>query len=204
MLFSENGHKEVGLCISVAGDLKFLSSIIGLNGCSSSFPCIYCKIKKALMQLKASERYGTGESVDRMGPRTLEEQIQLAHTPPGLSDSHHTACASDCEGEGCSSYVCPGCSKSIGPQHKELNRLPLPRKTKPGPDDYGVAARTKVNAEHLGTMLRPMFDLPIQNYIFDILHCKLRIVPQIFKWTVTQNIDAEKLEKVRPNIPCIY
>jgi hypothetical protein len=28
-------------------------------------------------------------------------------------------------------------------------------------------------------MLRPMFDLPIQNYIFDILHCKLRIVPQI-------------------------
>jgi hypothetical protein len=138
-----------------------------------------------------------------MGPRTLEEQIQLARTHPGLSDSHHTACASDCEGESCSSYVCPGCSKSIGPQHKELNRQPLPWKTKPGPDDYGVAARTKV-PEHLGTMLRPMFDLPIQNYVFDILHCKLRVAPQIYKWTVTQNIDAEKLEKVRPNIPCIY
>jgi hypothetical protein len=133
------------------------------------------------MQLKDSERYATvgSEVTDRMGPRTLEEQIQLAHTPPGLSDSHHTPCASDYEGEGCSSYVCPGCGKSIKLQHKELNRLPLPRKTEPGPDDYGVAARTKVNAEHLGTMLRPMLDLPIQNYNFDILHCKLRIVPQI-------------------------
>jgi hypothetical protein len=131
------------------------------------------------MQLKDAERYATAGSgvADRMGPRTLEEQIQFAHTPPGLRDSHHTACTSDCEGEDCSSYVCPGCSKCIGPQHNELNRLPFQRKTKPGPDDYGVAARTKVNAEHLGTMLRPMFDLPIQNYIVDILHCKLRIVP---------------------------
>jgi hypothetical protein len=76
--------------------------------------------------------------------------------------------------------------------------LPLPRKTKPGPDDYGVAARTKVNVEHLGTLPRPMFDLPIHNYIFGILPCNLLIVPQMFKWTVTQNIDAERLEKVRP------
>jgi hypothetical protein len=166
-------------------------------------PSLACtKVKKALMQLKASERYATTglEVADRMGPKTLEEQIQLAHRPPGLIDSHHTACTSDCEGEGCS-YGCHGCSKSIGPQHKELNTLPLPRKTKQGPDDYGVAARTKVNAEHLVTMLRPMFDVPIQIYMFDILHCKLCIVPQIFKWTVTQNIDVEKLEKVRPNIP---
>jgi hypothetical protein len=150
------------------------------------------------MELKACERYATmgSEVLDCIGPRTLEEQIQLAHTPPGLSDSHHTAYDSDCEGEGCSSYVCTICSKSIGPHQKELNKLPLPRKTKPGPDDYGVAARTKVNAEHLGTMLRAMCDLPIQNYIFDILQCKLRIVPQIFKWTVTQNnIDVDELER---------
>jgi hypothetical protein len=147
----------------VTGDLKLLSGIIGLNGCFRSFPCIYCKIKNAVMQLKAFERYATvgSEVADRMGPGTLKEQIQLAHTPPGLSDSHHTGCVFDCEGEGCSSYVCPGCSKSIGPQHKEVNMLPLPRKTKPEPDDYGVAARTKLNVEHLGAMLRPMSDLPI-------------------------------------------
>jgi hypothetical protein len=42
-----------------------------------------------------------------------------------------------------------------------------------------------------------MLDLPISHYVFDILHCRLRIVPQIFKWTVCQNIDAEQLEEVR-------
>jgi hypothetical protein len=57
--------------------------------------------------------------------------------------------------------------------------MPLPRKTKPGPDDYGVATKTKVNAKHLDAMMRPMFDLSIKNYNFDIMHCKLRIVPQI-------------------------
>jgi hypothetical protein len=185
--------------------MKFLIIAIGLNGCSSSFPCIYRKIKKALMQLKASQRYATAgsEVANRMGLKTLEEQIQLAYTPPGLSDSHHAARASESEGEGCSSYVCLGCIKSIGPQHKELKWLPLPRKTKPGPDDYGVTARTNVNDAHLGTILRPMVDMPIQNFIFDCLHCKLRIVAQIFKWTATRNINDEKLEKVRPNIPCI-
>jgi hypothetical protein len=77
----------------MTSDLKLLSSIIGLNGCSSSFPGIYCKIKKAQMKLKVVESYATAgsEVADRMGPRTMEEQIQLAHTPLRLSDSHHTA-----------------------------------------------------------------------------------------------------------------
>ena len=184
---------SVNVCF-LTGDLKFLNSILGLNGCSSSFPCIYCKVLRALLHLKTSERYETvgSQTVDHMEPRTLAEQIQLAHTPSGQSTDQQNSCASGCvAGEGCASYVCPGCSKSIGPGHKELNRLPLPRKAKPGPEDYGVAARSKVNHQHFGTMLRPMLDLPISHYVFDILHCRLRIVPQIFKWTVCQNIDAE-------------
>jgi hypothetical protein len=191
-----------------AGDLKFLSGIIGLNGCSSAHPCIYCKVKKALLHLKVSERFETGRthSVDKMAPRTLEEQIQLAHTPPekpahepsveSCGCQSGASCASGCVDDGCPSYCCPACEKKIGPDHKEPNRLPLPGKTKPGPDDYGVTMRRTVNQKHYGTMLKPLLGLQIQSYIFDILHCKLRVIPQIFKWTVTQNVDAEKLDKV--------
>jgi hypothetical protein len=65
--------------------------------------------------------------------------------------------------------------------------LPLPRKNKPGSNDYGVAARTKVNHQYFGTMLRSMLDLWI-----------LRFVPQIFKWAVCQDIDVEQLfEKIK-------
>jgi hypothetical protein len=132
-----------------------------------------------------------------MEQKTMAEQIQLAHTPLEQSTDQHSSSASGCaDGEGCAYYVCPACIKSIGPGHKELNRLPLPRKAKPEPDDYGVAARTSVNQQHFGTMLRPMLDLPILHYVFDILHCMLRIVPQLFKWTVTQNIDVEQLDEV--------
>jgi hypothetical protein len=75
--------------------------------------------------------------------------------------------------------------------------LPLTRKTKPGSHDYGVTARSNVNIQHFGTILRHMSDLPIVNYVFDSLHCKLRMVPHIFKWAVYQNFDAQQLEEVR-------
>jgi hypothetical protein len=137
------------------------------------------------------------QTVDHTEPRTLAEQIQLAHTPLEQSTDQQSSSPSGCtDGEGCASYVCPGCNKSIGHDHKELNGLPLPRKAKPGLDDYGAAARTKVNQQHFGTMLRPMLDLPIVHYVFNILHCRLRIVPQLFKWTVTQNIDAQQWGEV--------
>jgi hypothetical protein len=84
----------------------------------------------------------------------------------------------------------------IGPYQKDPIRLPLPGKTKHGLDDYGVTMRRTVNQQHYGTMVEPLLGLHIQSYIFDILHYKLRVVPKIFKWTVTQNVDAEKLDKV--------
>jgi hypothetical protein len=46
-------------------------------------------------------------------------------------------------------------------------------------------------------MLRPMLDMPIMPYVFDILHYKLRIVPRMLKWTVCKIIDADQLEEVR-------
>jgi hypothetical protein len=36
------------------------------------------------------------------------------------------------------------------------------------------------------------------------LHCKLRIVPRIFKWTVCQNIDDEQLEEVRHVVSMLH
>jgi hypothetical protein len=117
------------------GELKFLNNILGLNGFSSSFPFIYCKVLRALLHLKSSERYEIvgSQTEDHMEPRTLAEQIQLAHTPSRQSTDHQNFCTSGCvAGEGCASCVCPGCSKSIGHGHKKLNRLPLPRKVKPG------------------------------------------------------------------------
>jgi hypothetical protein len=128
----------------------------------------------------------------------------MAHTPPEKSAHEPSvescgchsgaSCASGCPDDGCPTYCFPACEKKIGPNHKEPNRLPLPGKTKP--DDYGVTMRRTVNQKHYGTMLKPLLGLQIQSYNFDILHCKLRVIPQIFKWIVTQNVDAEKLDKV--------
>jgi hypothetical protein len=86
------------------------------------------------------------ETADHMEPRTMEEQIRLAQTPSMQSNDHNKYCASGCiDGKGYLSYVCPGCTESIGPDHdKELNMLRLSRKARPGHDDFGVAARTKV------------------------------------------------------------
>jgi hypothetical protein len=64
----------------MTSDLKFLKNIVGINGCSSSFPCTYRKKIKALLQLRSSERYETvgSETVDHMEPKILAKQIQLA------------------------------------------------------------------------------------------------------------------------------
>jgi hypothetical protein len=48
----------VNVCF-MTGDLKFLNIILGLNGCSSSFPCINCKVLRALLHLKSAERSET-------------------------------------------------------------------------------------------------------------------------------------------------
>jgi hypothetical protein len=74
-------------------DLNFLNNILGLNGCSSTFACIYCKVLRAPQHSKSSERYETvgPHTLDHMEPRTLAVQIQLAHTPSGQSTDQHNS-----------------------------------------------------------------------------------------------------------------
>jgi hypothetical protein len=60
---------SVSVCF-LTGDLRFLNIILGLIGCSGSFLCIYCKVLRALLHLKSSERYEIvgSQTVDHMEP----------------------------------------------------------------------------------------------------------------------------------------
>jgi hypothetical protein len=93
----EHGEKgpsftqPVALC--VGGDMKFMSSMMGLCGCSSTFPCIHCNCTSSDLALSAA----AWAAKDGIKLRTYETQLQLAHTLL------------------CYEYNCPGCNLLITP-----------------------------------------------------------------------------------------
>lgn len=68
-----------------AGDMKFLNSLMGLNGCASTYPCIYCKVHSSRMHLLLSQRRTTstvdGSVTDLMPPRTIDEGVEHGMWP---------------------------------------------------------------------------------------------------------------------------
>eukprot|EP00873_Tetraselmis_striata_P037379 jgi/Tetstr1/457643/TSEL_044210.t1 len=44
-------------------------------------------------------------------------------------------------------------------------------------------ARAQTNMKHKGTMYEPLIQLAILSYTFDVMHCKLRVIPKLWRWT---------------------
>jgi hypothetical protein len=66
-------HHAVQSCM--VGDLKLLNGWMGLCGCSSNYPCIYCKAKKGdLFRTKLAL-----VSFGGLPMQTVQEMTQVAH-----------------------------------------------------------------------------------------------------------------------------
>eukprot|EP00873_Tetraselmis_striata_P011674 jgi/Tetstr1/431938/TSEL_021426.t1 len=174
-------HYNVDLL--VGGDLKFLNSILGLNGCSSTFPCIYCEVNKNNLHLFASQRYrtftndlGEEETEDLMHDRDSSRMRDNAHARP-LE-----------EGE---EYHCHCCHDDIKHGHAEPDR----GKSDKNGGTLTPEARAQTNMKHKGTMYEPLIQLAILSYTFDVMHCKLRVIPKLWRWTVPGQMEGESFVK---------
>eukprot|EP00873_Tetraselmis_striata_P045526 jgi/Tetstr1/465790/TSEL_010412.t1 len=175
-------HYNVDLL--VGGDLKFLNSILGLNGCSSTFPCIYCEVNKNNLHLFASQRYrtftndlGEEETEDLMHDRDSSRMRDNAHARP-LE-----------EGE---EYHCHCCHDDIKHGHAEPDR----GKSDKNGGTLTPEARAQTNMKHKGTMYEPLIQLAILSYTFDVMHCKLRVIPKLWRWTVPGQMEGEIFVKL--------
>jgi hypothetical protein len=168
-------HCQIALCLG--GDMKFLNSILGLCGCSSTWPCIYCYCSKDQLHLTAAE----WEALGGLQLRFYAEQLQLAHI------------------RGKTAYKCPapGCGKNITPDGPDF--LPV-RPTDDPPDKQKMKAynnaRRKHQKGHYGGAPGKgpwVADVEPAAYVSDVMHVVLRLVPAIFKWTMSAHMDADAL-----------
>jgi hypothetical protein len=81
-----NITQKVKLCMG--GDMKFQSSMMGLCGSSSTYPCMKCLCNKADLSLGAADFVERGELPPKL--RSYEHQLQLSHT---VMDSPYTCLA---------------------------------------------------------------------------------------------------------------
>ena len=74
------------LKVPVGGDMKLLSAMMGLCGCSSEWPCMFCKSSTKTLCMHKKEW------VDNLPLRTSEEHLKMQHIPtdaPYLCLSRH-------------------------------------------------------------------------------------------------------------------
>lgn len=156
-------HYEVQLV--GAGDYKFLRAVLGLvDGGTMTNGCCKCLGKSADYDKTESEL--RAQPADQHGhcplhPRTIAFQDEISHTPPTSG-----------------SYSCRICGKVIDLRHRE------DRATAGG--SFGSKnERDACCRGHYSTQRKPYFRIiePLY-YIMDILHCKLRVVPQLWYYTV--------------------
>ena len=194
---AEHGLTVTGVRINVrlllGGDLKFLNSMLGLQNNAAMFPCPFCICHKDLLHLSLAQlidikkKYEDGlpllkeqhltrrrkltkkEKVPPLvylGPRSNDDQLKLAHIEA-------TSC-------------CPGhlCWKAVEPgTEEELTE--------------GTAAWTEQCQLHFST--KPGLGLfsksiALKDVLIDVLHIILRVVPAIYRATVTQHIDKTQCE----------
>ena len=212
----------IKLELLLGGDMKFLNSLIGILNNASHFPCPFCLVHKSLLgctleelaeakaayeaglpTLKqkhlrklaagggrlakksgtaskgAAAKKGSKKAEDDqpqshipmtyLGPRTNEMQRQLAHV------------------EGCS--VCPGqeCWKlttSVTPEEIEA---------------MSEAAREHHHQSHFSTPIgkTPLLAcIALYNVIIDVLHVVLRVVPAIYRATVSAHVDSAECQSI--------
>lgn len=157
--------------VPIGGDLKLLTTMLGIAAGKSDFPCIYCKcqVHDFWMDKKAWEDNKGGLPL-----RSLEEQLQLSHIPPSSHMGH---------------YTCP--APSCGCVVKEDSPLPDASAMKDNP-------RREQQRMHFGGVpgRTPYLMLEPWHLVMDSLHLILRSVPILFRQTISANCNKQALEKV--------
>jgi hypothetical protein len=150
----------------VGGDMKLLSAMMGLCGCSSEWPCVYCKCSTHDFS-KSKEKW----LPEGLPLRQLHEHLQMQHIPMGAQYA--------CPSPHCNAQIKPG---SVAPDSSLMNDTK--RRAEQRKHFGGVPGRA------------PFTNIPLEDYIMDTLHLILRVVPLLFRQTVQANVNDKTLEKV--------
>ena len=150
----------------LGGDLKFLTAMLGMANNKSINPCPLCK---ALSQKKCRQLHLTRAELKKakVEARTVAEIQKLAHLHLG------------------NDYCCEACNQKI------TKDITYPERTK-----YGRQMRQR---KHL--MVRegdgPFLPfIPISRVLIDILHLELRVCPVLWRLTVSNHVDKDKLQAI--------
>ena len=151
--------------VPVGGDMKILSAMMGLYGCSSHWPCMFCKgFLHDFWKNKA-------EWADGLPLREHEEQLKMNHIP------------ADAE------YSCPSphCKAKIKPDSSA-----------PDASLMGDSKRRAEQRKHFGGVpgRQTFTNIPPEDYIIDVLHLILRVVPLLFRQTIQANVNTATMQKV--------
>ena len=177
-LIAEEGVTVDGVHSTVkflgGGDSKLLCSWLGLAGGASNFGCFTCETHAELWHLsfaELKEKLRGADDADNPDPipyRDTDRQADMSHVPRAVT------------------FTCPCCNKDIHPNEQ--------------PTQFRDSRQRQAWQQlHLGTMhfCNPFFGwLPADRFVMDILHLVLRVVPVLFKHTVSSQLDPEQLEDV--------
>jgi hypothetical protein len=157
----EVGGHQVSLEWIVGGDLKFLSQVMGHAGQSCNYPCPWCEVFKEFLHSHRGEM--PVEEQPKL--RSYEDAGRLSHIFPTMGDVV--------------SFKCAGCQKNVT---KEEPQLPT-----------NETQTRKFLGDHFGTYpgKGSVFSLPFNQYVVDILHTDLRIVPTLYFFGVTIRLMSE-------------
>jgi hypothetical protein len=108
----------VALCLG--GDMKFKMSLMGLSGCSSTYPCLYCYCIAAELHLSMKE----WEEKGGLEFRSYATQMQLAHM--------HMPESYKCPAPGCNKEIKPGGPQFLPDEKGRLKWQKMHKGTRPG------------------------------------------------------------------------
>lgn len=146
--------------------MKLLSAMMGLCGCSSEWPCVFCK-----SSTHEFSKHKAAWLPEGLPSRELTEHMQMQHIPMDVQYA--------CPSPHCNAQIKPS---STAPDAESMNDTR--RRAEQRKHFGGVPGRT------------PFTNIPLEDYIIDTLHLVLRVVPLLFRQTVQANVNDKVLEKV--------
>lgn len=189
----EHNGKKYKVDLTVTADFKFLRLFAGLqegepsHGCSTCL-CNHDNYHLTLAELEALAASEAGDDPDKLkqtDERSQDLSDRLLHKPKTHPDG----------------YKCPACGDTIKPGHKEDRATDggsFPNKNQ---RDERCKSHYNVAFEWFYTMILGY------KFVMDLLHNKLRIVPQLYFWTVSAALNGQadrELEVCTPCMPCLY
>ena len=163
--------KKIDIEFWLGGDLKFITAMLGLSTNGTIHPCPFCIGEDSV---KCRQMHLTIEQLKEAGvtDRTIDDIFSMAHL---YKDE-------DEDGE----FECPCCPTIVNKNIKH------PERTKHGAAKYRHAHYMVKEGE--GPFL-PF--IPVHRVIIvDILHLKLRVTPILWRLTVSNHVDKDKLQAI--------